>query len=66
MHCLLRYSSGTKTWLSIFYRFEHLLVFDVLLSGWLHIEHIKMGTKPRFTEQIAKAAALQYQTDMMS
>ena len=35
MHCLLRYSSGTKTWLSIFYRFEHLLVFDVLLSGYI-------------------------------
>ena len=34
---LPRYVSGTTTWLSILYRFEHLLVFDVLLGQG--IEH---------------------------
>ena len=39
MSSLPRYfsSSGRSTWLSIFYRFEHLLDFDVLLGGY--IEH---------------------------
>ena len=37
MSSLPRYASGTMTWLSILHRFEHLLVFDVLLGG--HIEH---------------------------
>ena len=38
MDSLPQYLSGTTTWLSILYRFEHLLVFDVLL-GQQGIEH---------------------------
>ena len=37
MSCLPQYASGTTTWLSILNRFEHLLVFDVLLGRY--IEH---------------------------
>ncbi|EJK76371.1 hypothetical protein THAOC_01870 [Thalassiosira oceanica] len=37
MGCLPRYVSGTATWLSILHRYEHLLMFDVLLGGY--IEH---------------------------
>ena len=37
MRSLPRYVSGTTTWLSILHRFEHILVFDVLLGG--SIEH---------------------------
>ncbi|EJK66799.1 hypothetical protein THAOC_12242 [Thalassiosira oceanica] len=37
MSCLPRHVSGTTTWLSILHRFEHLLLFDVLLGR--HIEH---------------------------
>ena len=37
MRLLPRYVSGTTTWLSILHRFEHPLVFDVLLGG--DIEH---------------------------
>ncbi|EJK58217.1 hypothetical protein THAOC_21679 [Thalassiosira oceanica] len=37
MSSLPRYVSGTTTWLSILYRYEHLLEFDVLLGGF--IEH---------------------------
>ncbi|EJK59108.1 hypothetical protein THAOC_20712 [Thalassiosira oceanica] len=35
--CLPQYVRGMATWLSILYRFEHLLLFDVLLGGY--IEH---------------------------
>ncbi|EJK58218.1 hypothetical protein THAOC_21676, partial [Thalassiosira oceanica] len=37
MGCLPRYGRGTATWLSILHRCEHLLLFDVLLGGY--IEH---------------------------
>ena len=37
MRHLPSYVSGTTTWLSILHRYEHLLLFDVLLGGY--IEH---------------------------
>ncbi|EJK58696.1 hypothetical protein THAOC_21160 [Thalassiosira oceanica] len=37
MGCLPQYVRGATTWLSILHRHEHLLVFDVLLGGY--IEH---------------------------
>ncbi|EJK74127.1 hypothetical protein THAOC_04216 [Thalassiosira oceanica] len=37
MDCLPQYTSGTMTWLSVLYRYEHLLDFDVLLG--CYIEH---------------------------
>ncbi|EJK47417.1 hypothetical protein THAOC_33866 [Thalassiosira oceanica] len=37
MGCLPQYVRGTATWLSILHRYEHLLMFDVLLGGF--IEH---------------------------
>ncbi|EJK77576.1 hypothetical protein THAOC_00585 [Thalassiosira oceanica] len=37
MGCLPQYVRGTATWLSILHRYEHLLMFDVLLGGY--IEH---------------------------
>ncbi|EJK61615.1 hypothetical protein THAOC_17866 [Thalassiosira oceanica] len=37
MGCLPQYVRGTATWLSILHRYEHLLIFDVLLGGY--IEH---------------------------
>ena len=35
MSCLPPYAGGTTTWLSILSRFEHLLVFDVLLGEYI-------------------------------
>ncbi|EJK71562.1 hypothetical protein THAOC_06979 [Thalassiosira oceanica] len=35
MGCLPRYGRGTATWLSILHRYEHLLMFDVLLGGFI-------------------------------
>ncbi|EJK76849.1 hypothetical protein THAOC_01363, partial [Thalassiosira oceanica] len=35
MGCLPHYVSGVTTWLSILHRYEHLLVFDVLLGGYI-------------------------------
>ncbi|EJK47641.1 hypothetical protein THAOC_33625 [Thalassiosira oceanica] len=37
MGCLPQYTRGTATWLSILHRYEHRLMFDVLLGGY--IEH---------------------------
>ncbi|EJK47414.1 hypothetical protein THAOC_33863 [Thalassiosira oceanica] len=37
MSCLPQFVRGTVTWLSILHRHEHLLIFDVLLGGY--IEH---------------------------
>ncbi|EJK44137.1 hypothetical protein THAOC_37351, partial [Thalassiosira oceanica] len=37
MGCLPQYARGATTWLLILYRFEHLLMFDVLIGGY--IEH---------------------------
>ena len=37
MCCLPAYVSGTTSWLSILHRYEHLLMFDVLMGG--DIEH---------------------------
>ena len=44
MSCLPQYVSGTATWLSILHRFEHLLIFDVLIGR--NIEHVN-GDKSR-------------------
>ncbi|EJK46340.1 hypothetical protein THAOC_34995, partial [Thalassiosira oceanica] len=35
MGCLPRYVGGTATWLSILHKYEHLLLFDVLLGGYI-------------------------------